>query len=193
MKKYFAGITITISSIPLISLFYIYPQAFVYVSVTFSIIFFLVAHFIFERNKVHGIIHYIFCCIFTGLSIYLSLTNNVVTGIGTKIGPTFWLHSGIFLSLSTLISGTYLFLERFRKPLFLIDRNTGGINLELITSNFEGINKRLEKIEEEISQATRVTNEEVTRKGKYLDCVLGFILGVISSVAINFLVSLLIK
>jgi tetrahydromethanopterin S-methyltransferase subunit G len=193
MKKYFFGITIIISTIPLISLFYIYPRSFVYLSVTFSIIFFVVAHFIFERNKIHGLIHYLFNCVFTGLSIYLSLTNNVVTGIGTKIGPTYWLHSGIFLSLSTLMSGTYLFLEKFRKPLSLINRDTGGINLELITANFENINKRLEKIEEEIAQATQVTNEEVVRKGKNLDCVLGFVLGIISSVLINFLVRLLIK
>lgn len=193
MKKYFVGITIIISAIPLISLFYIYPRSFVYFSVTFSIIFFLAAHFIFERNKVHGIIHYLSSCIFTGLSIYLSLTNNVVTGIGIKIGPTFWLHSGIFLSLSTLISGTYLFLEKFRKPLSLMDQNTGGINVELITSNFDGINKRLEKIEGEFSRTTRVINEDVAGKGKSPDCVLGFILGLISSVVINFLVSLLIK
>ncbi|MCB9143756.1 MAG: hypothetical protein H6635_00175 [Anaerolineales bacterium] len=193
MKKYFVGFTIIISAIPLISLFYIYPPAFVYLSVTFSIIFFLMAHFIFEKNKIHGFIHYLVNCTFTGLSIYLSLTNNVVTDIGVKLGPTLWVHSGIFLAFSTLISGIYIFLEKLRKPLSLIDKNTGGLNLELITSNFEGIDKRLEKIEEGISQSIQTTNEKVVKREKNLDCFFGFFLGVISSVIINFIMSLLIK
>ena len=174
MKKYFVGFTIIISAIPLISLF-------------------LIAYFIFERNKIHGFIHYLVNCTFTGLSIYLSLTNNVVTDIGVKLGPTLWVHSGIFLALSTLISGVYLFLEKFRKPLSLIDKNTGELNLELMISNFEGIEKKLGKIEEEISQLTQTKNEPVVRKEKNLDCFFGFFLGIISSVIINFLISLLTK
>lgn len=193
-QKHFIGITIIISIIPLISLFYIQTPSFVYLSVTLSIIFFLVAHFIFERNKVHGFIHYLFTCVFTGLSIYLSLTNNVITGIGVKIGPTFWLHSGIFLCLSTLMSGTYFFLEKFRKPMPLMDQSTGEINLQLIITNFEDIHKRLEQIEKDISQTDHKTiNEEGINSGKKLDVFLGFLLGIVSSVLINVLVSFFMK